>query len=148
MLRSPFAKKKSEAPNQSWTLLVFSVGGRRLAVKTTEVAGVSAWNGSLPVPSRTPFVSAVIRDEQGVVPVFDLAELLHVSVQGDNLLCLTAKHPRGAMAICIDEEMPILHTIEAAAVESYQDGDIDAVGKFASGFDQIPILAFARLGSA
>jgi chemotaxis signal transduction protein len=147
MLRSSFGNKP-QTGSHSCPLLIFSVGGRRLAVKTHEVAGISKWNGSIPVPSRTAFVSAVMRRDQHVFPVFNLAELLRVSVQGEQLLCLTVKHPHGAMAICIDEEMPVLHTLETAAIQAYQGGEFEAVGSFASGLDQIPIVALSKLASA
>ncbi len=147
MLRSSLQRKQKAGP-QSCPLLIFSVGGRRLAVKTDEVAGISAWKGSIPVPSRTPFVSAVVRKDKDVFPVFDLAELLHVTVKGEELLCLTAKHHRGAMAICIDEDMPVLHTLDAAAIQAYRGGEFEAIGSFANGLDQIPIISLAKLGSA
>jgi chemotaxis signal transduction protein len=118
-----------------------------LAVKTDEVAGISQWPGSIAVPSRTPFVSAVVRREREVLPVFDLANLLHVTPRGDTLLCITAKHPRGPMAICIDEEMPVLHHLDAGAMRAYRGSEFEAVGSFQSGLDEIPILSFATLGS-
>ena len=147
MLRPSLSKRQQSAPT-ACHLLVFSVGGRRLAVKTEEVAAIAAWKGSIPVPSRTPFLSAVVRRETDVYPVFDLAELLHVRVQGDDLLCLTAKHPHGVMAICIDEEMPVLHTLNTSDIQAYEGREFDAVGSFASGFDQIPIVSFGRLALA
>lgn len=147
MLRRSLGKTQPSGP-QAYHLLIFSVGGRRLAVKTEEVADIAAWKGSIPVPSRTPFVSAVVRRDMNVFPVFNLAELLHVQVQGDDLLCLTAKHPQGAMAICIDEEMPVLHTLDPSAIQAYRGSEFEALGSFASGFDQIPIMSFARLGLA
>jgi chemotaxis signal transduction protein len=129
-------------------LLIFSVGGRRLAVKTDEVAGISEWRGSIPVPSRTQFVSAVVRKDKEVFPVFDLAGLLHVRVKGEELLCLTAKHHLGAVAICIDEDMPVLHTVDASAIQAFRGGEFEAIGSFSSGLDQIPIISLAKLGSA
>lgn len=147
MLRSSLGRKQRSGP-QTCPLLVFSVGGRRLAVKTDEVAGISEWQGSIPVPSRTPFVSAVMRKDRDVLPVFDLADLLHVTLQGEELLCLTAKHPLGPMAICIDEDMPVLHTLDSAAMQAYEGGEFEAVGSFVSGLDQIPIMSFAKLGMA
>jgi len=147
MLRSSQGRTQ-RAGNTTCQLLVFSVGGRKLAVKTEEVVGISPWPGSFPVPSRTPFISAVVRQDQAVVPVFDLGDLLHAMPQGEELLCLTAKHPLGAMALCIDEDMPVLHSLDRAAIEPYQGGEFDAVGSFTSGFDQIPIMSFARLGMA
>lgn len=147
MLRPSLRRKQTSSP-QSCPVLIFSVGGRRLAVKTNEVAGISEWKGSIPVPSRTQFISAVVRKDQKVFPVFDLADLLHVTVKGEDLLCLTAKHPQGEMAICIDEDMPVLHTLDSAAIQGYQGGEFEAVGSFASGLDQIPIISFAKLGAA
>jgi chemotaxis signal transduction protein len=148
MLRPSLVRRQQSAAPKACHLLIFSVGGRKLAVNTDEVASIAAWKGSIPVPSRTPFVSAVVRRETDVFPVFDLAELLHVRVQGGDLLCLTAKHPQGAMAICIDEDMPVLHTLDMSEIQAYQGGEFDAVGSFASGFDQIPIMSFAKLGLA
>lgn len=125
---------------------MFSVGGRRLAAKTDEVVGIAKWKDSIPVPSRTPFVSAVIQDDQTVRPVFDLAGLLRLAVQGDELLCLTAKHPQGPMAICIDGEMPVLHTVELAALEPCVEEVFDSHGSFVSGVDKVPIIALTKLG--
>lgn len=147
MLRSSHGRTQRSG-SSTCQLLVFSVGGRRLAVKTEEVAGISPWTGSIPVPSRTPFISAVMRQDQVVVPIFDLADLLHVTPQGEELLCITAKHPLGVMAMCIDEEMPVLHSLDRGAIEPYQGGEFEVEGSFTSGFDQIPILSFAKLGMA
>lgn len=147
MLRPSLARKQKSG-SRSCPLLIFSVGGRRLAVKTDEVADISEWRGSIPVPSRTQFVSAVVRKDKEVFPVFDLAGLLHVRVRGEELLCLTAKHHRGAMAICIDEDMPVLHTLDTAAIQAYREADFEAIGSFSSGLDQIPIISLAKLGSA
>jgi chemotaxis signal transduction protein len=137
---------RQKAAPRSWTLLVFSVGGRRLAAKADEVAGIAKWKASIPVPSRTPFVSAVVRDDQTVLPVFDLAGLLHLAVRGDELLCLTAKHPQGLIAMCIDGEMPVLHTVELAALEPCQGETFDSHGSFVSGVDKVPIIALTKLG--
>jgi chemotaxis signal transduction protein len=147
MLRSAVGTKQKISARMC-PLVVFTVGGRRLAVKTDEVADISEWKESIPVPSRTPFIAAVVRREREVFPVFDLAGLLHVSMQGTHLLCLTVKHPHGTMALCIDEEMPVLHTLDTAAIQVYQGGDFEAVGSFTSGFDEIPIIAVSKLASA
>jgi chemotaxis signal transduction protein len=147
MLRSSVGTKQ-ETRSRTCSLVLFSVGGRRLAVKSDEVAGISEWTDSIPVPSRTPFVAAIVRREQQVFPVFDLAGLLGVSVQGEHLLCLTVKHPHGAMALCIDEEKPVLHSLDPAAIQAYGGTDLEAVGSFTSGFDQIPILSMTRLAAA
>lgn len=128
-------------------LLVFSVGGRRLAVKTSEISGISQWNSPIPVGSRTPFIEAVVRQGQAVLPVFDLASALRLCVEGRNPLCLRVKHPLGDMVMCIDEEVPILQTVEPAAIQTYQEKNMPTEGSYTSGLDEIPILSIAQLGS-
>ena len=139
-------KHQPETARQSWRLLVFSVGGKRLAVKTLEVSGISQWNESIPVAGRTPFVTAVVRHGQIVLPVFDLAASLRLTVQGSNPLCLRVKHPLGEMALCIDEEIPVLHTLDPAAIQTYQGRDVPAEGSYTNGLDEVPILSVSRLG--
>jgi chemotaxis signal transduction protein len=141
-------KHQPETARQPWRLLVFSVGGKRLAVKTLEVSGVSQWNESIPVAGRTPFITAVVRQGQIVLPVFDLAASLRLTVQGSNPLCLRVKHPLGEMAMCIDEEIPVLHTLDPAAIQAYQGRDVPAEGSYTNGLDEIPILSVSRLGPA
>ncbi|MGQ0666774.1 MAG: chemotaxis protein CheW [Nitrospiraceae bacterium] len=147
MLRTALNSRQKAAPS-SWKLLVFSVGGRRLAVKTDEVAGISQWKDSAAVPSQTPFVSSVIRNNETLLPVFDLAGLLRVSIRGADPLCLTAKHPRGPMAICIDGEMPVLQTLDPASIRPCQGEAFDSLGSFASGLEEVPIIALSKLGSS
>ncbi|MDF0675399.1 MAG: chemotaxis protein CheW [Nitrospira sp.] len=140
-------KHQRETSRQSWQLLVFSVGGRRLAVKTLDISGIFPWNESIPIAGRTPFVTAVVRQGQTVLPVFDLAASLHLTVQGSSPLCLRVKHPLGEMAMCIDEEIPVLHTFDPAALQTYQGKDLPAEGSYTNGLDEIPILSLSRLGS-
>lgn len=140
-------KHQRETSRQSWQLLVFSVGGRRLAVKTLDVSGISQWSESIPVAGRTPFVTAMVRQGQTVLPVFDLAASLHLIVQGGRPLCLKVRHPLGEMAMRIDEEIPVLHTFNPAALQTYQGDDLPAEGSYTNGLDEIPILSVSRLGS-
>ena len=116
-------------------------------MKTLEVSSISQWNESIPVAGRTPFVTAVIRQGQIVLPVFDLAASLHLTVQGSSPLCLRVKHPLGEMAMCIDEEIPVLHTMDPASIQTYQGKDVPAEGSYTNGLDEIPILSVSRLGS-
>lgn len=139
-----FAKQNARA----WRLLAFSIGGRRFAAKTDDLAGVSEWKEPIPVASRTPFVSGVVRLGQTVLPVFDLAAWLGLSPRGSEWLWLRAKHPLGTMAVCIDGGMPILQTLNHTEVRPYSGQDVPAIGSFSSGTDEIPILALAQLGSA
>ena len=140
-------KHQRETARQSWQLLVFSVGGKRLAVKTGDVSGISQWKTSIPVAGRTPFVTAIIRQGQTVLPVFDLAALLHLTVQGSSPLCLRVNHPLGDMAMCIDEEIPVLHTFDPVTLQTYHGKDLPAEGSYTNGLDEIPILSVSRLGT-
>jgi chemotaxis signal transduction protein len=139
------SKQQQQAVSRTWNLLVFSVGGKRLAVKTEEVLDIVKWGGGIPVTTHTPFVSAIVRRDQAVLPVFNLADLLHVEVHGSHLLCLTVKHPLGNMAICIDEDMPVLETLDLSAIQTYAGQDIPTNESYRSGFDEIPILSMAQL---
>ncbi|MDX2251455.1 MAG: chemotaxis protein CheW [Nitrospira sp.] len=133
---------------KAWRLLAFSIGGRRFAAKTDELAGVSGWREPISVASRTPFVSGVVRLGQTVLPIWDLAARLGLSPRGSERLWLQAKHTLGAMAICIDDEMPVIETVERIAVRPYHGRDVPAHGSFSSGTVEIPILALSLLGSA
>jgi len=115
-------------------------------VKTLEVGGISPWHESIPVFGRTPFVTAVVRFNQTVLPVIDLAAALHRIVQGNNRLCLRVKHALGDMVICIDEEIPVLRTLDLSLIQTYRDRDVPADGSYAHGQEDVPILAVSRLG--
>lgn len=138
------------AASRAKNLLVFSVGGRRLATRAEEVIGIARWKESVPIVSRTPFVSAVVRQGYMVLPVFDLAARLHLAVQGSSPLCLTATHPLGHMAICIDEDVPALQPYEPSGIQRYRGTDVPAQESYMIGFDEIPILSLSQLvqGSA
>lgn len=140
-------KRKSPATRSSWSLLVVTVGGRPVAVRRSEVVTIFQWTGCIPVASRTPFIAAVVRQDHAVLPVFDLASALCLCVQGNNPLCLRVKHPLGDMVMCIDEEMPVLQTVEPSAIKTYHGTNVPAEGSYASGPDEVPILSIARLGS-
>jgi chemotaxis signal transduction protein len=145
MLRTNSKAQRHEIP-RSHHLLEFSVGGRRLAVKTLEVGGVSPWGESIPVSSQTPFVTAVVRCNQTVLPVFDLAAALQCAVQGNSPLCLKVKHSLGDMAICIDEEIPVLQTLDQTLIQAYRGTNVPAEGSYVHGQEDVPILSASRLG--
>lgn len=130
---------------QHWSLVVFSVGGRRVAAKTEEVGGVFPWTDAMPVPSETDGVKAVARHGEEVLPVYDLAGRLHVRAKGTAFLCLVAKRRDGRMAICIDEEIPTIRTLDAAAVRP-AGGDSDVVGTCLLEMEEVPIYSLATLG--
>jgi chemotaxis signal transduction protein len=132
--------------SRSWHLLVFSVGGRRVAVKTLDVGEISHWGESIPVSGQTPFVTAVVRLNEKVLPVFDLAAAFRRTVKGSRPLCLRVKHSVGDMVICIDDEIPVLQTLEHAMIQTYQGTDVPAEGSYAHGQEEVPILSVSRLG--
>lgn len=133
---------------RAWRLLAFSIGGRRFAAKTDELAGVSGWREPIAVASRTPFVSGVVRLGQTVLPIWNLAARLGLVPRGSERLWLQAKHTLGTMAICIDDEMPVIETVERIAIRPYHGQDVPAHGSFSSGTVEIPILALSLLGPA
>ncbi len=137
-----------EKTEHAWNVVVFSVGGRRLAARTEEVGGIAPWKGHVPVPSRTPFVNGIVRQESDTIPVYDLAAQLKVSVQGEPLLCLLAKHEDGPMAICIDSDIPSLHRVGVNAIRALAGQDSDTLGSFRTDTEDIPILSLAKLGKA
>ena len=113
-------------------------------MRTDEMAGVKKWTG-VPISGKTRSISSVDHPDQAAPVVFDLAELLHVSVRGSSPMCVMAKHPRGILAICVDEEMPVLHRLDAAAVQPYRGEESPLVGTFASEYGHIPILSVVKL---
>jgi len=126
--------------------VVFSVGGMKLAARTEDVGGVAPWTETVPVPSRTPFVQAMLKRDNHVMPVYDLAGRLSRTVQGDPLLCLVARHLDGPMAICIDADVPSLETVDAASIRPNGRGDIESLGSVMIGEFDVAIVALQRLG--
>jgi chemotaxis signal transduction protein len=127
-------------------VVVFSIGGIKLAARTEDVGGVLPWTGTIPVPSRTPFVQAMLKQENHVMPVYDLAARLNCSLQGDPLLYLVARHLDGPMAICIDADVPSLETVEVSAIRPNSRGDIESLGSITIGEHDVAIVALQRLG--
>ena len=126
--------------------MVFSIGGMKLAARTEDVGGVSPWTDSIPVPSRTPFVQAMQKRDHEVLPVYELANRLSRTLQGDPLLCLVARHVDGPMAICIDAAVPSLETVDAAAIRPTTSGDLETLGSVTIGGDDVTIVALQRMG--
>jgi chemotaxis signal transduction protein len=146
MLRAARGQQHAQATKRSWNVVVFSVGGMKLAARTEDVGGVSPWTESIPVPSRTPFVQAMLKRDNHVMPVYDLAARLSRTVQGDPLLCLVARHLDGPMAICIDADVPSLETVDATAIRQNRRGDIETLGSVTIGENDVAIVALQRLG--
>lgn len=146
MLRAARGQQQAQATKRSWSIVVFSVGGMKLAARTEDVGGVSPWTESVPVPSQTPFVKSLLKRDNHVMPVYDLADRLSCQLQGDSLLCLVARHVDGPMAICIDALVPSLETVEATAIRPNIRGDIETLGSVTIGGDDVAIVALQRLG--
>ena len=146
MLRAARGQQQALSAKRLWNVVVFSVGGVKLAARTEDVEGVSSWAATIPVPSRTPFVQAMLKRDNHVMPVYDLAARLNRVVQGEPLLCLVARHLDGPMAICIDAAMPSLQAVNPASIRPNSSGDIESLGLVTIGAQDVAIVALQRLG--
>ena len=146
MLRAARGQQHTQATQRSWNVMVFSIGGVKLAARTEDVEGVSPWTEIIPVPSRTPFVQAMLKRDNHVMPVYDLATRLSRTVQGEPLLCLMARHLDGPMAICIDADVPSLETVDVTAVRPTGRVDVETLGSVTIGGNDVAIVALQRLG--
>jgi chemotaxis signal transduction protein len=148
MLRAARGTQQAQDTKRSWNVLLFSVGGMKLAARAEDVGGVAPWTESIPVPSRTPFVQAMLKRDNQVMPVYDLATRLSRTLRGDPLLCLVARHLDGPMAICIDADVPSLENVDATAIRPSGSGDIETLGSFTIDGDDVAIVALQRLGQS
>lgn len=146
MLRAARGQQPTLSAKRLWNVVVFSVGGMKLAARTEDVEGVSSWVEVIPVPSRTPFVRAMLKRDNHVMPVYDLAARLNRAVQGEPLLCLVARHLDGPIAICIDAAVPSLEAVNPAAIRPDSCGDIESLGVVTIGAQDVAIVALQRLG--
>jgi chemotaxis signal transduction protein len=89
-------------------------------------------------------VRSIIRRGEEILPVFDLAGRLNVTVRGSRPLYLIVRHHDGALAICIDEEIPSLHTVDPALIHTRQ-GEAGQVGTCEVGSETVPIYALSKL---
>ena len=146
MLRAARQQEQIVSEKRAWTVVVFSIGGIRLAARTEDVGGVAPWIDPVPVPSRTPFVGAMLAREKDVMPIYDLGTRLRREPEGDTLLCLVARHVDGPMAICIDAVIPSLHNIEVGQIVPSKRMDLETLGSFTDEGEDIDIVALQRLG--
>jgi chemotaxis signal transduction protein len=146
MLRAARHREQTVRAKKSWNLVVFCVGGMKLAARAEDVGGVAPWSEPVPVPSRTPFVGAMIKREKDFLPVYDLATRLRREPEGDGLLCLIARHVDGPMAICIDAVIPSLRDVEVGQITPGKRLDLETLGSFNDEGDEIEIVALQRLG--
>ena len=126
-------------------VLLFSVGGRRLGAMMEEVVGVTSWSAFVPVTGETPFLSGLVRQDQEVLPVCDLAGRLRVVIEGGHPLCLVAKHPLGNMAICIDDTVPVMQRFDSVSLRGYSGNELPAEQSCVVDMEEIPILHLSQL---
>lgn len=134
--------------SSAWSLVIFSVGGRRLAARLEDVGGVWPWREPTLVPSRTPHVGAVLQQGHDFLPVYNLAGSLNVQVEGKAPLCLVVKTDKGPMAVCIDETVPSMHTLDQEEVELVPEPRHPQIGTFRIGGEEVPIYSFRAFGGA
>jgi len=151
LLRSQHRASLSNHPRETVLrknrgLLIFSVGGRQVAARTEEVAGVRPWPEAMPVPSDTPFVTSLVRVEKDCMPVYDLAAKLNRRLDPAGALCLIVKHEDGPLAVCIDPSIPSLHMADSSAIQEWAGDDADIAGICSVGDEQLTIIHLARLG--
>ncbi|HEX2055388.1 MAG TPA: chemotaxis protein CheW, partial [Nitrospiraceae bacterium] len=116
------------------------------AACTEEISAVRPWPKAIPVPSDTPFVSAVIRLEDDCLPVYDLAARLNRTIDPAGALCLVVKHEDGPMAICIDPTIPSLLMAETITIQEGTGKDADISGSCTIGEERLSVIRLARLG--
>jgi len=146
----PGLKSRKEAAGsqkaKSIMLLVFSVGGRRIATRANDVGGIWLWTEVVSVPSGTAHINAVLRHGEDILPVFDLAGRLQVEVKTGERLCLIAKRQDGLMAVGIDGDIPTLHSLSEESIRPVQWKDSDVIGTCRIENQELPVYSLARLG--
>ena len=76
MLRAARGQQQAHTTKRSWNVVVFSVGGLKLAARTEDVGSVSPWTESIPVPSQDSLRAGHAETGNRVMPVYDLASRL------------------------------------------------------------------------
>src|SRR5262245_2141405 len=139
------AGRKKPVVSKRW-VTVFSIGGRRFATGMEEVSGIVQWPSVVPVPSQTPFVKAVAWLGKDVLPIFDLAEHFHLTIESEPPLCLLAKHEDGLMAVRIDSDMPTLQSLDRALIQLSDGTDPVVVGTCTIDDQPVDLLCLTKLG--
>jgi hypothetical protein len=137
---------QNSKPAKMVPIVVFSVGGQRLAARAEEVGGIWPWTEAMPVPSGTRFVDAIMRQGEKVFPVFNLAERLRVKFQSQDRLWMIAKRFDGPMAVCIDGGTPSFEVLGADSIHYANGGESDIVGTCRIGAEELPLYSLTRLG--
>lgn len=137
---------KGPVPPKAWALVRFSVGGRPLAARVEEVGGVWPWTDAMPVPSDTPYLNALLRHDEEVLPVYALAARFNVRVEGAASLCLVAKHHKGPLALQIDPDLPTVHRVELASIRPGASSERDCLGSCLIEGQDVPLYSLRALG--
>jgi chemotaxis signal transduction protein len=147
MLRHTTQAGKSASVTSTFQLLVFRIGGQTFAVRAEEVGGVLPWPITMPVPSSSRFINAVARQHDEILPVYDLAGQLALSIQNSAPLALLVKHALGPLIVRIDSEIPSLETVGADMIRpaSRPYPSVRQVCRFAH--LEVPMLSLKTLGS-
>lgn len=127
-------------------LMIFSIGGQKLGVRTDAIIGVRVSGREMPIYSRTPFITCLTRQGDEILPVYDLAARLNLSLLGAPPLYLIAKHHQGPLAIRIDAELPTIRPLDASCVRLSTNKESDILGSYQVGAEAIPIYSLATLG--
>jgi hypothetical protein len=102
----------------------------------------------VPVPSQTPFVTAVTWRGKEVLPIYDLAGQFQLTIESDPPLCLLAKHEDGLMAVRIDSDMPILQSVDPASIQLSDGTDSVVAGTCMIDGQPIDLLCLTKLGKS
>ena len=129
------------------TLVVFAVGGHRLATPIEEVGGVWPWHEPTLVPSRTPYVDAVLPHDGEFLPVFNLAGFLDIHVTGQAPFCLVLKTQKGPMAVCVDDVVPSMYVCDSDSIQPTDETEPYQTGTCRIAGEPIPIYSFKKLGT-
>ena len=76
------------------------------------------------------------------MPVYNLAGLLNVEVEGREPLCLVLKTDKGPMAVCIDETVPSMHNPDGDEVEPSDEESRPQIGTCRIAGEAVPIYSF------
>jgi len=125
---------------------VLSIGGQRLAVRTEEVGGVRPWTDPMPVPSHTPFVNALLRHDEEVLPVYDLAARLKQQARGTPPLCLIAKREDGMREVSMHGPVPTPTPLDPQTPHPSAEPASDILGYCVIDGEPVPLYSLTKLG--
>lgn len=147
MLRHTQPPSKPSPVAKTFQLLVFRIGGHTFAARAEEVAGVQPWPPTMPVPSSSRFITTVARRHNEVLPVYDLAGQLSLSIRDSAPLALLIKHALGPLIVRIDSEIPSLETAGADMIRPASGvyPGVKQVCRLAH--LQVPMLSLRTLGT-